>query len=487
MKQRGKTQSSLIQESFEIAPILYYGGLLIIGVGGTYGLIVDALAGKTVSVINNAITLAILIVSFLLVITKRSDRNNGLGLVMYATMYTFLSEIFRVLGDPALLENQIYSSLVMTVSLIAIAGFVVSKYVSIAVSVITLGFVGFFVYSYGSPLLQTRMVYFSLAIVGLNYMIVFYRVQLERLVKNLHISREAEREERQKATTLQQKAEKALEQLQSAQKKIIVQEKMASLGALTAGIAHEIKNPLNFVTNFSESSVDLMDELKAHLGKLTPHLEKDDREDVEYLLDELEKNMKDINEHGKRGDRIVKNMLMHSRGGNNSFSREDLNILIEECVHLAYHGMRAQDQSFKCDIDMKLSPEAPHIDMIRADLSRVLLNLMNNGFYSAYQKYSEDGSGEFHPQLSVSSALVSPEEVRIIIEDNGKGIPADILEKIFTPFFTTKPTGKGTGLGLSISFEIIRDEHGGHMDVESEEGSFARFTIDLPVTSRKNR
>jgi signal transduction histidine kinase len=486
MKQQNVSKSALIRESFEIAPVLYYGGLLIIGVGAAFGTVVDALAGQLASVINNSITLALLALSFFLVISKKIDRNNGIGIVMYAAMYTFLSEIIRVIDQPALFETQIYTSLVLAITFIALAGFVVSKYVSIIVSVATIAFVGYFALRFGDSRLHYRMVFFTLAIIGLNYMIVFYRVQLERLVRNLHDSREKEREERERATDLQKRAELALEELQAAQKKIIVQEKMASLGALTAGIAHEIKNPLNFVTNFSESSVDLMEELKGHLKKVQDQFSEDDREDVEYLLNELEKNMKDINEHGKRGDRIVKNMLMHSRGGSNSYSNESINILIEECVHLAFHGMRAQDQNFKCDIEMNLDDSLPMIDMIRPDLSRVFLNLMNNGFYSAYQKYTEEHLEDYLPKLSVTSRRgQDDDQIQVIIEDNGKGIPDEIIEKIFTPFFTTKPTGKGTGLGLSISFEIIRDEHGGYMEAESREGDFARFTISLPVHAVK--
>ncbi len=485
MNKPSKNKSMLLQEAFEISPILYYGGLLIIGAGALFGTVVDARAGQLLSVVNNSITLALLILSYILVTSGKIDRNNAIGMVMYAAMYTFLSEILRVYNQPELFETQIYTSLVLSVTFIALAGFVVSKYVSIIVSLAALLFIGYFVIMYGDNLIKYRMVFFTLAIIGLNYMIVFYRLQLERLVQNLHESRETERSEKHRATELQQKAEAALEALQAAQKKIIVQEKMASLGALTAGIAHEIKNPLNFVTNFSESSVDLMDELKGHLAKVVGSFSDDDREDVEYLLDELEKNMKDINEHGKRGDRIVKNMLMHSRGGSNNYSHESVNVLIEECVHLAFHGMRAQDQNFRCDIDLNTGENLPDIDMIRPDLSRVLLNLMNNGFYSAYQRYIEGEEPQALPRLAISSAMADEDHVRITIEDNGSGIPQDIQDKIFTPFFTTKPTGKGTGLGLSISFEIIRDEHGGHMEVESIEGEFARFIITLPVRSVK--
>jgi two-component system NtrC family sensor kinase len=485
MKQTSSSKSALIREAFEIAPSLYYGGLSLIAVGAAYGTVLDAMAGQILSVVNNSITLALLLVSFILVISRRIDRNIGLGIVIYAAMYTFLSEIIRVHTIPELFASQLYTSLVLTVTFIAFAGLMVSKYVSMAVSLFVILFVGYFALRFGDDPMKFRMVYFTLAIIGLNFMLVFYRVQLEKLVVNLHASRESERDERRRATELKKQAEDALAELQAAQKKIIVQEKMASLGALTAGIAHEIKNPLNFVTNFSESSVDLMDELKGHLEKVHGHFSDDDREDVEYLLDELEKNMRDINEHGKRGDRIVKNMLMHSRGGSNSYSKENLNTLLEECVHLAFHGMRAQDQNFKCDIDLDLDGELENIDMIRPDLSRVFLNLMNNGFYSAYQKYTEDRPEGFIPRLTVRSRGAGADQVQVVIEDNGKGIPGDLMEKIFTPFFTTKPTGKGTGLGLSISFEIIRDEHGGHMDAESREGEFARFIITLPVRSRK--
>lgn len=458
---------------------------MLIGLGAAVGTVFDAGNGQIGSVINNLLTLAMLLTSFILVKLRVIDRNNGLGLVIYAALYTFLSEVIFVdKASTVLFDAQIYTSLVLAVTFISFAGFVVSKYISAIVSALTLLYLYYFAFRFGSHTLHMRMIYFGLSLVGLSVAIIFYRIQLERLVENLHQSREREIAQRKLAIEEKQRAERALEQLKAAQKNIIVQEKMASLGALTAGIAHEIKNPLNFVTNFSESSVDLMEELKVHIDKVIDQLKDEDKDDARYLMDELVKNMKDINEHGKRGDRIVKSMLMHSRGGSNQHIMDDINMLLEESVHLAFHGMRAQDQNFKSDIEMDLAPDLPPVDMVRPDLSRVLLNLLNNGFYSAFQKYQEGTQPGFEPRMTVQTRRSGEHGVRIVIEDNGNGIPDEIHEKIFTPFFTTKPTGKGTGLGLSISFEIIRDEHGGQLELESEQGKFARFIITLPNAVR---
>jgi signal transduction histidine kinase len=271
--------------------------------------------------------------------------------------------------------------------------------------------------------------------------------------------------------------ENTLNELKNTQEKLIVQEKLASLGALTAGIAHEIKNPLNFVTNFAELSVELVGELREVVEAQQDRLEPKDREDLGAIIDDLQLNMTKITEHGKRADNIVRGMLQHSRGKSGDPVPTDLNALLAEYVALAYHGMRAQDASFNITLETSYDPAVGMVAVVPQDISRVFLNIINNACYAAHEKRQSAGA-EFSPTVRVQTADLG-DHVRISIRDNGVGIPAAIREKIFNPFFTTKPPGKGTGLGLSITYDIVR-QHKGEIHVESEEGSYTEFVIVLP-------
>jgi signal transduction histidine kinase len=284
----------------------------------------------------------------------------------------------------------------------------------------------------------------------------------------------------EKAKSLQAENE-AYQRLKATQEQLLVQEKLASLGALTAGIAHEIKNPLNFVNNFADLSVELMDELREEVDKLkagTPP----DVENMKALLDDLTGNAKKINEHGKRADGIVRSMLLHSRGQTGERQATDINKLLEEYVNLTYHGMRAQDSSFNVTIERDYANDVGKVEAIPQDLSRVFLNLLNNACYAVNERAKKNGAG-FVPRLRVRSVNLG-DAVEIRIRDNGMGIPPDVREKIFHPFFTTKPTGQGTGLGLSISHDIVVQQHGGQLEVETEPGEFTEFIVRLPRTRR---
>lgn len=272
--------------------------------------------------------------------------------------------------------------------------------------------------------------------------------------------------------------EKTLRQLKDAQNQIVMQEKMASLGSLTAGIAHEIKNPLNFVNNFAALSVDLASELREEIDKQKEKVDADSIDYMQGIVNDLEQNVKKINEHGKRADNIVKGMLLHSRGKPGEKQLTDLNALVDEYVNLAYHGLRAQDTSFNITIVRNYDPSVGKVNVVPQDISRVLLNLINNACYSAHEKKLELGDG-FAPTLTVASKNLG-DRVEVRVRDNGKGIPASLREKIFNPFFTTKPTGKGTGLGLSISFDIVVGQHHGEIRAESQEGEYAEFIVMLP-------
>ena len=269
----------------------------------------------------------------------------------------------------------------------------------------------------------------------------------------------------------------SLENLRTTQDRLVQTQKLASLGQLTAGIAHEIKNPLNFVNNFSTVSVELIDELREALAgaKLDAKL----RTEIREIADTLQGNLDKVVQHGKRADAIVKNMLLHSREGSGEHQLVDINALVEEGLNLAYHGARAEKQGFNIKLEKSFDPNAGEADIFPQDITRVLLNLISNGFYAATKRRAETNGGDYEPTLAAATKNLG-DRVEITIRDNGAGIPADVKEKMFNPFFTTKPAGEGTGLGLSISHDIIVKQHGGSIEVETQRGEFTEIKIVLP-------
>ncbi|GAB3926869.1 hypothetical protein GCM10028827_18480 [Mucilaginibacter myungsuensis] len=276
------------------------------------------------------------------------------------------------------------------------------------------------------------------------------------------------------AELTQQKAEleKTIDLLKATQAQLIQQEKLASLGELTAGIAHEIQNPLNFVNNFSEVSIELMDEMAEELAK-------GDTEEVMAIAGDIKQNLEKIIHHGKRADGIVKGMLQHSRASSDTKEPTDINKLADEYFRLAYHGLRAKDKSFNAELVTSYTDGLPAITLVPQDVGRVLLNMFTNAFYAVHQKQKKLGV-DFKPVVSVTTSALN-KAIEIRVKDNGTGIPDDIRDKILQPFFTTKPTGEGTGLGLSISYDIITKAHGGKIDINSTEGEGSEFIITLPT------
>ena len=274
-------------------------------------------------------------------------------------------------------------------------------------------------------------------------------------------------------------AEAALRDLKAAQANLVQAEKMASLGQLTAGIAHEIKNPLNFVNNFAGLSIELLDELKAAAAPAIAGLDGEVRAEVDETVEMLTSNLEKIGEHGRRADGIVKSMLEHSRGGTGDRRSIDLNGLIEEALNLAYHGARAQDQNFNITLERDFAAAIAPIELVPQDVTRVFLNLVGNGFYAANKRRQAAGNGGFKPVLKVTTRELG-DAVEIVVRDNGTGISPEVRDKLFQPFFTTKPTGEGTGLGLSISYDIVTQQHGGTITVDSRLGEFTEFTVRLP-------
>jgi GAF domain-containing protein len=274
-------------------------------------------------------------------------------------------------------------------------------------------------------------------------------------------------------------AERALQELKTTQASLLHAQKMAALGQLTAGIAHEIKNPLNFVNNFAGLSVDLLDELKDTVAPAMAALDENKRAEVDEVVGMLTGNLGKIAEHGKRADGIVTSMLAHSRGSSGERQSVEINGLVEEALNLAYHGARAQDQSFNITLERDLDRGIARIELVPQEVTRVFLNLFGNGFYAAAKRGREATDAAFRPVLKVTTRDLG-NEVEIRVRDNGTGIPPEFRDRLFQPFFTTKPTGEGTGLGLSISYDIITQQHGGTIAVESTFGEFTEFTIRLP-------
>ena len=297
-------------------------------------------------------------------------------------------------------------------------------------------------------------------------------ILLEETIEELEQKRKAI-EETNSALT------KSLEELKAAQAQLIQSEKMASLGELTAGIAHEIQNPLNFVNNFSEVSKELLDEMKTEL-------DLGNTADAKEIANDVIQNLEKITHHGKRAADIVKGMLQHSRSSSGVKEPTDINALCDEYLRLSYHGLRAKDKSFNATIKTYFDESIEKINIIPQDIGRVILNLLTNAFYVVDEKKKTcqaepvEAGDAYEPTVSISTKKAG-DKVLISVRDNGNGIPPKILDKIFQPFFTTKPTGQGTGLGLSLSYDIITKGHGGELKVETKEGDGTTFIIKLPA------
>jgi signal transduction histidine kinase len=282
--------------------------------------------------------------------------------------------------------------------------------------------------------------------------------------------------QRKKANQLLQKQKEEIQstlaELKTTQAQLVQSAKMASLGELTAGIAHEIQNPLNFVNNFSDVSTELVDEMQAEL-------KNGDKDEAIAISEDIKQNLEKIRHHGKRADFIVKGMLEHSRKSTGERQATNINVLADEFLKLSYHGLRAKDKSFNAELVTNFSDGLPKINVVQQDIGRVLINLFGNAFYAVNQKAKTTGNG-YKPVVEVTTAQQNG-SILISVKDNGTGIPENIREKIMQPFFTTKPTGEGTGLGLSLSYDIVVKGHGGTINVKSEEGSGSEFTISVPL------
>ncbi len=268
------------------------------------------------------------------------------------------------------------------------------------------------------------------------------------------------------------------QQLKDVQQQLINQEKLASVGMLAAGIAHEIKNPLNFINNFADMTVELLDELKEEVEGPLQTADEETKVAINSTIEDIVVNCNKINEHGKRAESIIKNMLMQSRASNVDKAPLNVNALLEEYLNLSYHGMRAQNSKANVKIEKNLDPGLPTITVNHQNIGRVFLNIINNGLYAANERAEKENT-TFMPTITISSEQ-DPQDIIVKIKDNGSGIPENIRQKIFEPFFTTKPVGHGTGLGLPICYDIVVKEHGGQLEVNSSPNEFTEFIIKIP-------
>jgi two-component system, NtrC family, sensor kinase len=298
--------------------------------------------------------------------------------------------------------------------------------------------------------------------------IILFRNNKQRKKSNLLLTTQKSEIEQQK-----KQVELSMEQLQSTQSQLVQAEKMASLGELTAGIAHEIQNPLNFVNNFADLNVELIDELQQEL-------KTGNTVEAIAISNNIKDNEQKINHHGKRADAIVKSMLQHSRKSSGQKELTDINALCDEYLRLSYHGLRAKDKSFNAEFDTQYDTTLAPINVVPQDIGRVILNLINNAFYAVNERQKKDKDSGYKPRVTLTTRQEG-NQVVIEVADNGTGMPDQVKEKIFQPFFTTKPTGEGTGLGLSLSYDIVIKGHGGTMEVMTKEGEYTNFVLRIPT------
>ncbi len=333
------------------------------------------------------------------------------------------------------------------------------------------------------PWWRTTWAYLLYGLLFIAGVFVADRIQRRRLIaRERERTRERELEQAREIERAHTELQQSHAHLKATQAQLVQQAKMASLGQLTAGIAHEIKNPLDFVNNFSSLSIELTDELHKELDANTDKTVAEIRDNLEEILADLKQNAAKINEHGRRADGIVNAMMQHASGGTGEREKRDINALVSEQIELAYHSKRAQMTGFNVTIERDLGEDAGTVEVVPQEIGRVLLNLLGNAF-DAVHAHTVKAGGAYAPMVTVSTRRVDG-QVKIWVSDNGPGIPEAIREKIFEPFFTTKPTGSGTGLGLSLSYDIVTQGHGGTLTVESTEGEGATFVIMLPSNSR---
>lgn len=423
---------------------------------------------------------------------EKWDRLLTTGIILSASLLVLSTVWHRPGGLLTMLSYGVTAAVIYTVytnSLFAVGRPLVNAFLPL----IALNFIEDLISVINKPFYKSWSNYLEgaelLALVWMIAMLIINNKQKKALEKERKINEEKEKEylitEQLKAqleiqvrertaeiTRQKEELQKTLHELEATQSQLIHAEKMASLGELTAGIAHEIQNPLNFVNNFSEINAELLAEMKTAI-------DNGDYEEVKALANDVADNEQKINLHGKRADSIVKGMLQHSRTSTGQKELTDINTLCDECLRLSYHGLRAKDKTFNAGFETKFDEQLPKINILPQEIGRVILNLCNNAFYATNARKKTAGS-DYKPMVGIETTSGPGKSIEIRVRDNGSGIPKQIMDKIFQPFFTTKPTGQGTGLGLSMSYDIITNAHQGSLQVESEENAGTTFIINLP-------
>lgn len=470
MPKEGPSVQPYIKKYFEAPRSVVGAVIVLILLGLSIGFYQDIVSEQWLWFALDIVVLMALLFALFGLISGKLRSNSALSLALFTTMINFVLNSTKGIGNPYQFSVELLFSIVLVIALSSVNGFIVNRFGTLIFSIVVMLYSLIGGILWGNEYLANVLPYIVILFIGFSLVLFAYRGGLERVFMDLS---------RSKTET-----ENALTKLQETQERIVVQEKLASLGALTAGIAHEIRNPLNIINNFSDNSVGMFEELAALVRKYTASIEGDDKEELEYLISELQQNMVDIYDHGKRANSIISSMLDHARSDEAGTEAAHINDLIYEAEKLAFHGMRALHRDFKCERDLRLDQSIPQVFLIKANFNRVVLNLVNNSYYSILKKQQSEGTpADFRGQLTISSK-VKEKHIVITIEDNGLGIPDEIRSKLFNPFFTTKPPGEGTGLGLSLSHNIIVGQLGGTIEVESTLGQGACFTIGIPIEAK---
>lgn len=410
----------------------------------------------------------------ILAFRDRMSRHNAFAIGVLVTLYLFiLGGVGSMIDSPGRTDANYLISILVTIVAGSLLSFMVGRIFAIVLGSLSSLYVLVAGLLFGSPLIRTHLPLLMIVAIGSSVLCIFYRTRLEHLASRL--------------ITHRQQAETSLDELQSAQKRIVTQEKLATLGALVSGISHELRNPLNFINNFSEITGDLMSVLEARIDPLLVKLPPESQAQVKELMTEIHTNLMDISTHGKRGTSIIQSMLMHHRGEKSESRPANFNELVRQAAELALHGYKARERFYQLDLEMELDPAVGSIRMVAHEINRVILNICANAFYETHRRARMESEGTFRARVWITSCLVvdaegeEGSEVELTIRDNGNGIPPEYLDRIFLPFFTSKPTGDGTGLGLSMAWEIITSGHNGTLTAANHPDGGAIFTITLPA------
>ena len=469
------SMDQLIKQSFQVSRSLFVVFSVIFLTGVSLALVLDVQTGRIPTIINTVIGFIVILTALVLGSVGRVSRNLALGIMVYGSGFVWIAESFITNHVGTAEPINFLSNLVVVTALLAAGGIMVSKAASLGLG----GALIVYIIGFGSPIarsfpeLEYYLYFFVFVVIGLIFIVFYYRLQLENVVLDLHSTREVLQARKDHLEETSQSTDLSLRKLQAAHQSLAGTDKYATLGALTAGIAQEIQVPVSAVRAEQRA-------IKDHVAALRNHLETLKSKDgyVDEVLRDIENAAHRSNLQSGHAVKLVDEMI-HQRTGN-AAEDQDVNELVQEAAVLAYNGMRIQEPSFLADLQYDFDEAAGSVKAVRHDLVRVLSHLLNNAFYAVHQRRLLEPGRGFQPMVRLKTRRGS-QDLQISVEDNGTGIPEQIKDKIFEPFFSSKPTGKGTGLGLSIAREIISELYKGSLSVESSRGSLTRFTVALPL------